>query len=182
MKEFFDKKKRDYETETGKTLEMSEEEFMDLVRKNIRSQLIDSLFMLGLFSLFIGLKALAPDDDEDEHVKNSHKFILKAADKIKDELWFFYDPTSLTSLVSSGIFPSIGYINNFKRLVTNFAKENYALAIGDEKAVDKNYVIKYLMKTFPVSNQATQILPIFYPELAKDLGLKVTSEARAGRR
>lgn len=182
MRQLFDKKKADYETETGKTLEMTEAEFMDLVRKNIRAQLVDAIFMLGLFSLFLGLKALAPDDEEDENVKNTHKFLLRAADKIKDELWFFYDPTSLTSLVSSGIFPSMGYINNFKRLVTNFGKEVYAVSTGDNEAAEKNYVVKYLMKTFPVSNQATQMLPMFYPQLAKDLGLKMSIEARAGAR
>lgn len=182
MKQLFEKKKADYEAETGKTLEMNEAEFMDLVRKNIKSQLIDALFMLTLFSLFLGLKALAPDDDEDEYVKNSHKFMLRAADKIKDELWFFYDPTSLTSLVSSGIFPSIGYINNFKRLVTNFRKETWAIATGDDETAEKTYVIKYLMKTFPISNQASQMLPMFYPELAKDLGLKISTESRAGAR
>jgi hypothetical protein len=180
MRQLFEKKKADYEAETGKTLEMTEAEFMDLVRKNIKAQLIDALFMIGLFSLFLGLKALAPDDDEDENVKNAHKFMLRAADKIRDELWFFYDPTSFTSLVSTGIFPSMGYINNFKTLVTNFRKETYGIAIGDDETVEKTYVIKYLMKSFPVTNQATQILPIFYPEMAKDLGLRVSTEARAG--
>lgn len=178
MRELFEKKKADYEKDTGKELEMTQDEFMDLVRKNIKSQLIDALFMLSLFALFLGLKALAPDDDEDEHVKNAHKFMLRAADKIKDELWFFYDPTSFTSLVSSGVFPSMAYINNFKRLVVNFGKETYALGVGDEELAKKTYVIKYLMKSFPVSNQATQMLPMFYPELAKDLGLKPTTQAR----
>ncbi len=181
MRQLFEKKKADYETETGKTLEMTEAEFMDLVRKNIKAQLIDALFMLSLFSFFIGLKALAPDDDEDENVKNAHKFLLRAIDKIKDELWFFYDPTSFTSLVSTG-FPSISYINNVKKVIVNFGKEIYAVSTGDDEAVEKNYVIKYLMKSFPISNQATQILPIFYPELSKDLGIRVSSEARAGAR
>ena len=43
---------------------------------------------------------------------------------------------------------------------------------------DKNYVIKYLMKSFPVSNQAAGMLPMFYPELAKSLGIKAQSQAK----
>lgn len=178
MRQLWEKKKADYETETGKKLNMTQDEFMDLVRKNIKSQLVDTLFMLTLFSFYLGLKALAPDDDDDPRVKNFHKFMLRASDKVKDELWFFYDPTSFTSLVSSGIFPSMGYINNFKRLVQHFRKEVYGLAIGDEEIQEKAYPIKYLMKSFPISNQATQILPIFYPDLAKDLGIKPTTQAR----
>jgi len=178
MRQLYEKKKSDYEAETGKELEMSEDEFMDLVRKNIRSQLIDALIMLTLFALFLGLKAFAPDDEEDERIKNVHKFMVRAVDKIKDELRFFYDPTSFTSLVSSGIFPSMGYINNFKRLTMNFGKEMYGLSYGDEELVKKTHVVKYLMKTFPVSNQASLMLPMFYPELAKDLGIKATTESR----
>jgi hypothetical protein len=31
------------------------------------------------------------------------------------------------------------------------------------------------MKSFPIANQAPGLLPMFYPELAKDLGIKVQS-------
>jgi hypothetical protein len=37
--------------------------------------------------------------------------------------------------------------------------------------------IKYLMKQFPVSNQIVQYLPLFVPEVAKDLGIKAQSQS-----
>lgn len=178
MRELFEKKKADYEADTGKELKMTESEFMDLVRKNIKAQMVDLIFLLTLFALVVGLKANAPDDDEDEAVKNQYKFMLRAADKVRDELLYFYDPTSLMSTVSSGLFPSMSYVTNFGKVLKNFMIENYALAIGDEELEKKNYVIKYLMKTFPVSNQAAGMLPMFYPELAKSLGIKAQSEAK----
>ena len=177
MRTLFEKKKADYEKETGKELKMTEAEFMDLVRKNIKSQMIDVIFMLTLYGLFLGLKANAPDDDEDETVKNQYKFLLKASDKLKDEILYFYDPTSITSLVSSGIFPSIGHITNYKTLVKNFMTENYAIAVGDEKLQEKNYVVKYLLRSFPVTSQAQGMLPMFFPDLAKDLGIKAQSQS-----
>jgi hypothetical protein len=177
MRTLFEKKKADYEKETGKELKMTEAEFMDLVRKNIKSQMIDVIFMLTLYGLFLGLKANAPDDDEDETVKNQYKFLLKASDKLKDEILYFYDPTSITSLVSSGIFPSIGHITNYKTLVKNFMTENYAIAVGDEKLQEKNYVIKYLLRSFPITSQAQGMLPMFFPDLAKDLGIKAQSQS-----
>jgi cytidylate kinase len=177
MRTLFEKKKADYEKETGKELKMTEAEFMDLVRKNIKSQMIDVIFMLTLYGLFLGLKANAPDDDEDETVKNQYKFLLKASDKLKDEILYFYDPTSITSLVSSGIFPSISHITNYKTLVKNFMIENYAIAVGDEKLQEKNYVIKYLLRSFPVTSQAQGMLPMFFPDLAKDLGIKAQSQS-----
>lgn len=177
MKQLFEKKKADYEKETGKTLEMNENEFIDLMRQNLRSQMVDAMFFLTLIALVWGLKANAPDDDEEPRVKNQYKFLMKAADKLRDEISYFYDPTSFSNLVSGGIFPSVSMIDNFKTLTVNFMKENYGLAVGDEELVKKNYVIKYLLRTFPVSSQAAQMLPLFYPDVAKDLGIKAQSQS-----
>lgn len=175
MRELYEKKKADYEKDTGKELRMTESEFMDLVKQNIKNQLLDTLFYAGLFALYLGIKALPPDDEEDPIVKNQYKFMLKAVDKFKDEIGYFYDPTSIAGLVSKGIFPSIGLIENMKKGVVNFITENYALATGDEELAEDNKVIKYWLKSFPVFSQGAAVLPMFSPELAKDLGIKMQS-------
>jgi hypothetical protein len=175
MRELYEKKRDDYEKDTGKELMMTEAEFMDLVKQNIKNQLVDTLFYAGLFALHLGLKALPPDDDEDPMVKNQYKFMLKMTDKFKDEIGYFYDPTSISGLVSKGIFPSIGLIDNYKKGVKNFLIENYALATGDEKLAEDTKVIKYWMRSFPITSQGAAILPLFAPNLAKDLGIKMQS-------
>ena len=176
MRRLFEKKKADYETDTGKELLMTEDEFIDLVRQNVKNQIADTLTYAALFALSLGLKALAPDDDEDPLVQNQYRFLLKATDKFKDEIGYFYNPTSLTGLVSKGIFPALGLIENYEKAVTNFMKENYAIATGNKELEDKNDVIKYWMKSFPIASQAAGLLPMFYPSLAKDLGLKMQSQ------
>ncbi len=175
LRTMYEKKRNEYESDTGKTLEMTETEFMDLVRQNIKSQLVDVIFLATVFSLVAALKANEPDDDESALIKNQYKFYMKAADKFKGELMYFYDPTSGLDLISQGFFPSSSLITNFFKLVGNFRKEMWALGTGDEELADKTYVIKYLLKTFPFSNQMVGYLPMFYPELAKDLGIKVQS-------
>lgn len=175
LRQMYEKKKNEYESDTNKTLEMTETEFMDLVRQNIKSQMVDVIFLAIVFSLVAALKANEPDDDESPLVKNQYKFYMKAADKFKGELMYFYDPTSGLDLISQGFFPSSSLITNFFKLVGNFRKEMWALGTGDEELADKTYVIKYLLKTFPFSNQMVGYLPMFYPELAKDLGIKVQS-------
>jgi len=154
---------------------MTEAEFIDLARQNIKSQLVDVVFLAIVFSAIAALKANEPDDDEDPIVKNQYKFILKATDKFKGELMYFYDPTSGLDLISQGFFPSAALITNFARLIENFRKENWALLQGDDETAEKTHVIKYLMKTFPITNQMAGYLPMFYPALAKDLGIKVQS-------
>jgi len=175
MRELFEKKRADYEKDTGKTLDMSEAEFMDLVRSNLRNQMYDVIFLTTMFILVAALKANMPDDEEDAATKARYRFMVKAADKFKDELTYFYDPTSFQNLVSSGIFPSLGLVDNFRKGTVNFFRENWALATGDDEAVEEIKVIKYWLKTFPFTNQMAGYLPMFYPDLAKDLGLRVQS-------
>jgi len=177
LKKLYEKKKDDYKKDTNKDLKMTETEFIDLVRKNVKNQLYDTIFLLSLYALFLGLKANAPDDDEDPVVKNQYKYLLRMVDKMKDELSYFYDPTSITSLVSGGIFPAVNLIENGMKLIKNFSIEMFAMSVGDDKLKEKTYVLKYLMKTFPVFAQAGGILPMFYPDLAKELGIKMQSRS-----
>jgi hypothetical protein len=54
---------------------------------------------------------------------------------------------------------------------------NYAIAIGDEKLEKETHVLKYVMKSFPMASQAAGWLPMFYPDIAKDLGIKMQSRS-----
>jgi uncharacterized protein YlzI (FlbEa/FlbD family) len=177
MRTLFEKKAADYKADTGKDLEMTEGEFLNLVNQNAKSQLIDLIFFASMWALAIGLKANVPDDDEDPRVKNKYKYMMKAVDKFKDEITYFYDPTSILSLTSKGIFPSMGVIDNFRKVVVNSGKELFYLYEGDEKEVKKNFVLKYVMKSFPLTSQIGAYLPAFYPEMAKDLGIKAQSQS-----
>jgi hypothetical protein len=176
MRRMYEKKREEYMAETGKVLKMTETQFIDLVRANIRNQMYDVMFLTSMFLIVAGLKAAMPDDDDESPaVMNQYRFIVKMADKFRTELSYFYDPTNLISLVSTGIFPSLGFVDNFRKAMKNFLKENWALATGDDETAEKTYVIKYWMKSFPFTNQLAQYLPMFYPELAKDLGIRMQS-------
>ena len=174
MRQLYEKKKADYEADTGKELEMDEVTFMDMNIKNVKAQLLDTIFLLTLVALYAGVKAYSPDDDELS--KNQHRFFVKATDKLKDELLYFYNPTSIFNLVSQGFFPAMGLLDNYKTLLGNFLAENYYIVTGDEKEAEKNFVIKYAMRSVPGLNQFASWLPMFYPEAAKDLGIRAQSQ------
>jgi len=177
MRDLYEKKAADYKADTGKDLEMTESEFMNMVNQNTKSAAIDALFFVSMWALVMGLKAGAPGKGEDKRVINEYKFMMRAADKFKDEITYFYDPTSISGLVSTGIFPAMGTIDNFRTLITNFGKEMFYLYTGDEKKVKKNFVLKYAMKQFPVTSQVGAYLPMLFPEMAKDLGIKAQSQS-----
>lgn len=176
IRDLYERKSQEYMQNTGKTLEMTEDEFIALVNQNIKNQVVDLSILLGLMSLLALAKAAAPDDDEDPRVKNQWRFLVKATDKLTDELSYFYDPTSLPGLVSKGIFPSLGLLENYTKFIKNFALENFGIIMGDQEIQDDAKPIKYLMKSFPISSQMAGYLPMFYPELAKDLGIKMQSQ------
>ena len=176
VREMYEKKKADYENDTGKTLNLTESQFIDMVRQNIKNQLWDVLLYATIFSLWLGIKALPPDDDEDPYIKNSYNLMLKMTDKLKDELGYFYNPTSLVGLISTGFFPAVGLLKNYQKAFSHFMAENWGLITQNDKLVEKNDVIKYWMKSFPVTNQAAGLLPIFYPNMAKELGIRMQSQ------
>jgi hypothetical protein len=91
---------------------------------------------------------------------------------------YFYNPTTPLDLISGkgGIFPSIGLLDNYKKFATNFLSENYGIITDNEEIQDDATPIKYLMKSFPIASQASGYLPMFYPSLAKDLGIKMQSQ------
>ena len=170
----YEYKKAEYERNTGKEFTMTRNDFIDMVKQNVRNQMYDALFLASLITLALLAKAL-PDDDDEDAVKNQYRYMAKALDKFKDELMYFYDVTSLTNFVSKGIFPSISLLDNIRKGISNFMVENWAIVVGDEKKEKDTKVIKYWLKSFPFTNQMTGYLPLFYPELAKDLGIKMQS-------
>ena len=173
VRKLYEDKKRDYELDTGKDLEMDEHMFIDLVRQNIENSAYDLMFYATLMSLTAGLKALAPDDDESEVVKNQWRVLIRATDKLTDELGYFYNPANIYNLVSRGVFPSTNLINTYGKVLSNFAKEMYGIVTENDELVDDTKVIKYLMKSFPILNQSAAFLPMFAPNVAKDLGLQI---------
>ena len=104
---------------TGKELEMTEDEFISLVNQNMKNQALDLIILLSLMSLLAGLKAMAPDKDEDPVVRNQYKYLLKATDKLTDELSYFYDPSSPFNLISKGAFPSLSLLENYTKFITS---------------------------------------------------------------
>ena len=176
IRHMFEKKSESYFKNTGKELQMTEDEFIDLMRQGVKNQALDLAFYVTMIALFAGLKAIPPDKDEDPSVINQYRFLLKATDKLKDEITYFYNPTSFSRLISQGIFPSIALIENYGKILSNFMKENYDYVKGNDEKLKKDYTLKYIMKSFPISSQIASYLPMFYPALAKDLGMKMQSQ------
>jgi hypothetical protein len=179
-KSSYENKRAQYKKETGKELKMSEREFIDMLNQNVRSQMVDVIFYLTLTGLYLALHSLESDNDDepDKAMRNRYKYLMRMVDKIRDEVAYFYNPTQFISLTSSGIFPPLSYLTNLQKALGNTLTEMYAIGVGDEKLQDKNKVIKYYLKGLPVASQADAVLLMFFPDIAKDLGMRAQSESR----
>src|SRR6185369_10333740 len=70
----FEEFKQKYESETGEILNMSREDFIDLIRTNLRNQLKEIAIFAGLIGMALSLGFMAPDDDEDKATKNFFRY------------------------------------------------------------------------------------------------------------
>ena len=182
MRDEYEKKKEDYEKQTGRKFTMTEEEFMNLYHKNVRAATFDVIASLTFLALFLELVANKPDKDADAKIKNSYNFMLRMADKFRDELTYFYDPESIAGLIGTGAFPTFKLITDFEKLLANFMKYNWGLIQGkSSEELEDVHFIKYLMNEFPGTNQIQQYLPMAAPDVSKAMGIKVQSRSGFSR-
>ena len=179
MDDILEQKRKDYFDKTGQILDITEEEFYDLMRRQLANQMKELGLLMGLLALVLAAKAAVPPDDADTLTKNRYKFWAKAINKISDELAFYYNPLSFESMTKGSILPAMGLLTRVERAFGALGKEAYGYATDDEKLQEKSHPTKYFLDLIPGPAQFQQeILPLIYPEMAKEMGIKVSSQAR----
>lgn len=173
-------KKEAYFKKTGKVLEITQEEFQDLIRSQIQQSFKELSLVLGIISLLLAAKAAAPPDDEDALTRNRYKYFMKMTNKISDEILFYVNPASADEMTRGSIIPSLGLLHKVGSLLEALTKEGYYEVTGDDASAEKTHPLKYGINLIPVGAQfQNEILPLIDPELAKEMGIRVTSQSRA---
>jgi hypothetical protein len=182
LDEAFEDFKQKYEAETGETLNMSREEFIDLIRTNVRNQIKELLILGHLVGMTLALGFVAPDDDEDKATKNLHRYAQRVLDKFVSELSFFYLPSEMEKTLSGGIFPAVGLAGDFNRFMKHFFMETTGMDMDPQTTYDevrkKAQPVKNLMKMFPFTKSLVTYLAIFSEEFAKEYDVTIQKETR----
>ena len=76
MNEMLEIKKAEYFQKTGQELEITPEEFHDMVRKELSNLAKEAGLVMSALGVLIAAKVAAPDEDEDELTKNRYKLSL----------------------------------------------------------------------------------------------------------
>ena len=179
MNEILEEKKASYKQKTGKELEITQEEFYDLMRQELGMQMRELGTLFALMTLLIAAKAAIPPDDEDKATANKYKFFLKLMHKTQDELSFYYNPMTIENVTRGSILPGISVLVKTGKIIDALGNEALGQITEDEELMDKAHPTKAIFDIIPGPSQFQQeILPVIYPELAKEMGIRVTSDSR----
>jgi hypothetical protein len=170
-----------YEEETGEPLNMSREDFIDMIRINLRNQLKELAILGSLMGMMFALGFTAPDDDDDKASKNFHRYTLRVMDKFVGELSFFYNPAEFQNLLNGGMFPAMGIAGDISKFTKHSLMQITGMDMDSETSYDdvrkKAQPIKYAMKMLPVTKSVVTYLSILNSEFAKEFDVTINKES-----
>lgn len=175
-----EQKKHDYFLKTGKELEITQEEFYDLIRNELSKEMKELGLLFSLVGLLVASKAAEPPEDASDYEKNQYKFWAKAINKISDEISFYYNPLSFTGMTQGNILPALNILVKGEQFILALGKEVTGYTIDDEDMIKKAYPTKYFLNLIPGAAQFnSEVLPYIWPEEAKEMGIRVSTQSRA---
>lgn len=179
LDEILEAKREEHFKKTGQQLEITNEEFYDMMKKEITNQMKELGMLFSMLTLILAAKAAEPPEDATDLERNRYKYWAKLTNKISDEIAFYYNPASAEAITKGSVFPALGLLSRAQKAVTHLSRETYGYTINDEEMMDKAHPIKYFLDIIPGPSQFNrEYLPYFFPEAAKDIGIRVSAEAR----
>jgi hypothetical protein len=172
LDEMLQDKRDEHYRKTGQELDITKEEFYDLMRRELTNQMKELKLLVLIMATLVAAKAAEPPEDATDLEKNRYKLWAKMLNKISDEVTFYYNPLSFEAMTKGSILPSLTLVTKVERVFIQFNKE-----FGDEPT--KAYPQKAIFNLIPgLSQFQTEILPYVDPELAKSWGIRVSAESR----
>lgn len=176
---YYERAATTYKNKTGNDLEMTPEEFYDMTRRAITQQAKELGVLLTMLSGFMAIKGAGVPDDEDEQTKNFYRVTLRMLDKLTDEISFYYNPLSLQQISTGSWMPSLGLLTDGIKFTNSLRKEGWAQLSGNEDMAEAAHPTKDFFQMIPLANQIFRtFIPLIDPEVAKDLGIQVSTESR----
>jgi hypothetical protein len=149
------------------------------MREQLWNQSKELMLLFSLLTMCFAAAAAEPPEDATDAEKNAYKWYAKALNKITDEVAFYYNPLSFESMTKGSLLPSIGILSKAIKMLSQIGTEGYAIATDDEEMAKKAHGLKYTLNIIPgLAQIQTEVLPYLNPELAKEMGIKVSKESR----
>lgn len=140
------------------TLKITEEEFIELHIENVKAMMEELRILLAFAATIAAINYSFDDDDE----KSAYsKKVMQLADRAFNEVSFFLLPSSFTEILKSPI-PVMRTVLNTGNLLNHlFVKEIPGQLLQDEELMKKGKPLKYIHRTFPITNEWERWSDIF---------------------
>jgi hypothetical protein len=172
LDEILQEKRDEHYRKTGQELDITKEEFYDVMRKELTNQMKELKLLVLVMATLMAAKSAQPPEDASDLEKNRYKLWAKALNKISDEITFYYNPLSFEGMTKGSILPSLTLLTKVERVFIQLAKE-----FGDEP--EKAHVGKAIFNLMPgLSQFQTDVWPFIDPKGAKEWGIRVSSASR----
>jgi len=132
------------------TLKITEEEFIELHLENIKA-MMEELRMLLVTIATMAAITYSFDDDEKKSVQA--KKVLELTERSFNELSFFLLPSSFTEIAKSPLPVMRTIVNTGNLLDHLFLKEIPGYLLQDEELMKKGKPMKYIHRSFPITNE-----------------------------
>jgi len=167
-----------YRERTGKEFKMTEEDFKDLIRNNLRNQVKEFSILISLFGATLAMGMMEPPEDADKATKNFYRWSQKVVDRFVGELSFFYNPVEFQKMLGGSMFPAIGLINDIEKFSMHFIMQTTGLDVSDlsltpDEVREKAMPIKYGAKMLPVTKAMLTWGSIFSSDFAEEFDITI---------
>lgn len=182
LDQLYERYQKEYEARTGEKLNMTPDQFKDMIINNVRNQMKEIAMLVSLSAAMIALGYMGPDDDDDRAAKNAFRYAQRVMDKFVSELSFFYNPFEIEKLLSGNMFPAIGLITDVQKFMSHFYSETTGYDFSDttdtpQEVRERAKPIKYLAKLFPGSKAWLTYTAMISPEFAKEYDITIQAES-----
>ena len=174
MDQMLEEKMIAHYNKTGQVLQITKEEWYDLMHQELTRQAREMQIVLGMFLLFLTAKAAEPPENVSARDRSRFNYLIRVIYKMTDEVLFFYNPLSFEDMTSGNIMPAVSLLGKVAKIIGALYDETVA---EDQKARDKVHVWKHILNIIPIGYPVSKtLLPLMDAELAKDMGNNISKE------
>lgn len=140
-----------YDSDIDLQSKMTKEEYINMYTGNLKAAALELQMVIAATILIACLKGGDNDDDKD----SARKFAIKLANRGLQELNFFINPESASTMIGSGAKSAIPVLG-FLREIQKFFSDSIGLTVGEltgnDERIEKNKPFRRLANLFPTTN------------------------------
>jgi hypothetical protein len=167
-KEKYEELKRD-RIEKGLDFTISEGEFIDLYRGNLRSMMLE---LMTLTAFATAVLSIVGGGDENRKNKGMRAMLYKAMKKYYNEFSFYYNPMEFGLLTKNPI-PVLGLAEDMTKFMFQLSKEGFGQLTGNEKMTKSAKPMKYFGKMVPVAKEGMLMWATYDDDFRKSWDIRI---------